>query len=280
MQNIPVRSYLDPYISRGGIMSKILAAILLSFLVVTPMHAVPKLHSEMVPYELDGVAMEGYLVYDQSIEGPRPGVLVVHEWNGIGDYVKGRADQLAELGYVAFTADIYGVKIRPKTMEESSAAATSFYNDRKLLRARANAALDVLRKNPLTDKNKIVAIGYCFGGSTVLELAMSGADIKGIVTFHGGLASPTPGDLANFHGKVLVCHGADDPYNGPDVLTAFIDECRKAKVDYQIDIYGGAVHGFTNPSNGNDPSKGVAYNADADHRSWQAMKEFFGEIFK
>ena len=180
---------------------------------------------------------------------------------------------------MAFAADIYGVDVRPKTMQESQAASGTMLANRPLLRARVNAALDVLKKQPMVDQSKIAAIGYCFGGTTVLELARSGADIKGVVTFHAGLSGFAPQDMANFHGKILICHGADDPYNPPEAVASLQDELRKAKVDWEMIFYGGAVHGFTNPANGNDPSKGLAYNAEADHRSWQAMMDFFGEIF-
>lgn len=183
------------------------------------------------------------------------------------------------MGYVAFAADIYGVDVRPTTMEESAAAAGAMRADRFLLRDRVNAALDVLKSQLMVDPTRIAAIGYCFGGTTVLELARSGADIQGVVSFHGGLSSPTPDDMENFAGKILVCHGADDPNVGPDEVMAFQEECRSAMVDWQMIFYGGAVHGFTNPDNGNDNSTGVAYHAKADHRSWQAMIDFFNEIF-
>jgi len=148
------------------------------------------------------------------------------------------------------------------------------------MRARANAGLEVLKKHPLTDVNRIAAIGYCFGGTVVLEMARSGAELAGVVSFHGGLSTPNPSDAKNIKGKVLVLHGADDPAVPPDQVIAFQDELRKAGVDWQMVSYGGAVHSFTNPEAGNDPSRGAAYNEKADKRSWEAMKTFFGEIFK
>ena len=148
-----------------------------------------------------------------------------------------------------------------------------------MLRARVNAALDVLEKQPQVDTKRVAAIGYCFGGTTVLELARSGADIAGIVTFHGGLDAPTR-DAKNIKCKVLICHGADDPYVPATDVTALQDELRTAKVDWQMIYYSGAVHSFTRVSAGNDNSKGAAYNEHADKRSWEAMKDFFAEIFR
>jgi dienelactone hydrolase len=184
------------------------------------------------------------------------------------------------MGYVAFAADIYGKGKRAKDAAEAGKLAGVYWSDRKLLRARANAGLDILMKHQFTDPKRVAAIGYCFGGSTVLELARSGADIAGVVSFHGGLDTPDPNDAKNIKAKVLVLTGADDPNVPPSQVLAFAEEMRKARVDWQLVMYGGAVHSFTNPASGNDPSKGVAYNEKADRRSWQAMKDFFAEIFK
>jgi dienelactone hydrolase len=148
------------------------------------------------------------------------------------------------------------------------------------MRSRANAGLEVLKKHELTDAKRIAAIGYCFGGGVVLELARSGADIAGVVGFHATLDTPNPADAKNIKGKVLILHGADDPVVPTDQVLAFQDEMRKAKVDWQMVFYGGAVHGFTMPESGTDPSKPAAYNEKADKRSWEAMKTFFAEIFK
>jgi dienelactone hydrolase len=224
--------------------------------------------------------LEGYLAWDDSIQAQRPGILVVHEWTGLGDYVKMRTKKLAEMGYVALAIDIYGKGIRPQTPQEAAAQAGIYKNDRKLMRARASAGLDVLRNNPLCDTRRIAAIGYCFGGTVVLELARSGADIAGVVSFHGGLDTPAPEDAKNFKCKVLVLHGGDDPHVPRKDVDAFENEMRAGGVDWQLVIYGGAVHSFTNPSSGNDKSKGAAYDAKVDHRSWEAMKGFFAEIFK
>ena len=238
------------------------------------------IHTETVEYKQGDATLEGFLAYDDSISVKRPGVLVVHQWLGLTDYEKHRAKMLAQLGYVAFCADIYGKGIRPQNTTEAGAQAGKYKGDRALLRMRVNAGLDVLKKNELVDTKRVAAIGYCFGGTTVIELARSGADIVGVVSFHGGLDSPTPADGKKIKCKVLALAGADDPFQKPDDLTAFENEMRDAKVDWQINFYGGAVHSFTQPMAGSDNSKGAAYNEKADNRSWEEMKRFFGEIFK
>lgn len=240
-----------------------------------------ELHTEAVEYKHGDTVLEGYLAYDASIKGKRPGVLVVHEWWGNNAYSKRRAEQLAKLGYIAFALDMYGKGIIAKDAKEAGALAGKYRGDRKLMRERANAGLEVSRRHELTDTGRMAAIGYCFGGTTVLELARSGAPLAGFVSFHGGLDTPNPKDAANIKkGKVLVLHGGDDPFVTVDHVTAFEDEMRKAGVDWQVYIYGGAVHSFTNPDSGNDKSKGLAYNEKADRRSWEAMKMFFAEIFR
>jgi dienelactone hydrolase len=239
-----------------------------------------ELHTETVEYKQGDTALEGFLVYDKSIQGKRPGVLVVHQWKGLTEYEKKRAAMLAQLGYNVFCADIYGKGIRPKEANDAAAEAGKYKSNRQLLRARVNAGLEVLRKRELTDSKRIAAIGYCFGGTTVIELARSGADIAGVVSFHGALDSPNPADGRNIKCKVLALHGADDPFVPPKDVEAFEDEMRQAKVDWQLVKYGGAVHSFTDWNAGNDNSKGAAYNEMADHRSWEAMRVFFAEMFK
>ena len=238
------------------------------------------IQTKTIEYKQGDTTLEGVLVYDDAGKTPRPGVLIVHQWLGLTDYEKGRAKQLAELGYVAFCADIYGKGVRPKDTKEAGVEATKYKSDRKLLRERVNAGLEELKKSELVDTQRVAAIGYCFGGTTVIELARSGADVAGVVSFHGGLDSPTPADGKNIKGKVLACHGADDPYVKAEDLAAFEKELRDAKVDCQLVKYSGAVHSFTQPMAGNDNSKGAAYNEKADKRSWEDMKQFFGEIFK
>jgi dienelactone hydrolase len=236
------------------------------------------IQSKTIDYQQDDTTLEGVLVWDDSVSGPRPGVLVVHQWLGLTDYEKHRAEMLAQLGYVAFCADIYGKDARPKNVAEAGAAAGKYKSDRALLRQRVNAGLEQLKKSELVDTKRVAAIGYCFGGTTVIELARSGADLSGVVSFHGGLDSPNPADGKNIKCPILACHGADDPFEKPEDLTAFENEMRDAKVDWRLIMYGGAVHAFTqrNPGFSNP---GAQYNERADKRSWEDMKMFFAEIF-
>jgi dienelactone hydrolase len=236
--------------------------------------------SRPVEYKQGDTVLEGLAVYDDAIQGKRPAVLVVHQWKGLGDYEKKRAEMLARLGYNVFAADIYGQGVRPQAPSDAGAQAGKYRNDRGLLRARVRAGLDVLARHALTDPKRMAAIGYCFGGTAVLELARSGADIAGVVSFHGGLSSPTPGDARNIKAKVLALHGADDPNVPPKEVVAFEEEMRQAGVDWQLVAYGGAVHSFTDWDAGTDNARGAAYNERADRRSWEAMKQFFAELFK
>jgi dienelactone hydrolase len=256
---------------------KCMALVLVLLLIAGTAQA--RLVTRTVEYRQGETVLEGYLAYDDAVSGKRPGVLVVHEWTGLGPYVKKRVEQLAGMGYVAFGADIYGKGVRPATPELAGKEAGRYKADRQLLRARAQAGLTELRKQPQLDSGRLAAIGYCFGGTTVLELARSGTELRGVVSFHGGLDTPNPAEAKDIRAKVLALHGADDPYVPAAQVAAFQEEMRKGGVDWQMVSYGGAVHSFTNPAAGNDPAKGAAYNARADRRSWEAMKQFFMEIF-
>ena len=233
-----------------------------------------------VEYKQGDTTLEGFVAYDDAIKDARPGVLVVHQWLGLTDYEKKRAEMLAQLGYVAFCADIYGKGIRAQNTQEAGTLAGKYKSDRALLRLRVNAGLDELKANKLVDPKRIAAIGYCFGGTTVIELARGGAKVNGVVSFHGGLDSPTPADGKNIQCKILALAGADDPFQKPDDLAAFEKELRDAKVDWETKFYGGAVHAFTQWNAGSDNAAGAAYNERADKRSWEDMKMFFAEIFK
>lgn len=260
---------------------KMITAVLAMVLMVAAIslaHADVK--TEVVEYRHGDVMLEGYLAYDDSFQGKRPGVVVAHEWFGQTSYERKRAEQLARLGYVAFAIDMYGKGVRARDGKEAGALAGKYMGDRKLMRARAAAGLDVLRNRPETDPTRLAAIGYCFGGTTVLELARSGADLASVVSFHGVLDTPTPGDARNIKAKVLVLHGGDDPMVPNKQVEAFQEEMRKGGVDWQFISYGGAVHRFSNPAAGDDSSKGLAYNERADRRSWEAMRAFFAETLK
>jgi dienelactone hydrolase len=235
--------------------------------------------SKTVEYSHGGTTLEGFMAWDDAIKGTRPAVLIVHQWMGLTDYERMRAEQLAKLGYVAFAVDVYGKGVRPANPGEAGGLAGKYKGDRALLRARVAAGLDALRASGLADAKRIAAIGYCFGGTAALELARSGADIAGVVSFHGGLDSPSPADGKSIRAKVLVLHGADDPYVPAKDIAAFQQELRDAKVDWQMVYYSGAVHSFTQKAAGNDPSKGSAYDERADRRSWQAMLSFLEEVF-
>lgn len=258
---------------------KALPALALASTLVTAAHA--KLVEKSVIYDQDGTTLEGFHVYDDAVSGKRPGVLVIHQWTGLTDYEKRRSRMLAELGYNVFAADIYGKGVRPKPPEAGEVAG-KYKNDRKLFRARLDAGLDQLKADERTDPARIAAIGYCFGGTGALELARAGTKIAGVVSFHGGLdaAPDMTAQKGNIPAEILVLHGADDPYEPPAKVMALEKELKDAGANFQINIYSGAVHSFTQKEAGGDPSKGAAYNARADKRSWQAMKAFFAEIFK
>lgn len=232
-------------------------------------------------YQQGGATLEGFSVYDDAVTGRRPGVLVIHQWTGLTDYEKQRCRMLAELGYNVFAADIYGQGIRPQPPAAGTEAG-KYKGDRKLYRARMLAALDLLKADKLTDTGKIAAIGYCFGGTGVLELARAGTAIAGVVSFHGGLDSAPDmvAEAGKIPAKILVLHGADDPFVPAEQIAALQKEMTAAKADWQMVYYSNAVHAFTQKLAGNDNSKGAAYNENADRRSWETMKTFFAEIFK
>ena len=234
-----------------------------------------------VIYQQGGATLEGFHVYDDAVAGKRPAILVVHQWTGLGDNEKGRSRSLAQLGYNVFAADVYGKGIRPQAPEAAKEAG-KYKGDRALYRARLAAGLAWLKADARTEASKVAAIGYCFGGTGVLELARAGADVAGVVSFHGGLDAAAgfeaaPGKVKT---KVLVLHGADDPLAPAAQVTALEKEFTAAKADWQVILYGGAVHAFTQKEAGTDASKGAAYNEPADRRSWAAALAFFSELFK
>jgi dienelactone hydrolase len=236
---------------------------------------------ENVTYKSDGQEFEGYLVYDDGLKENVPGVLVVHDWLGLTDKTKAKADAVAELGYVAFAVDIYGKTQRPTGNKDAGPVAGIYKKDRKLFRSRLEAGRKAFTSLKLkVDKSKLAAIGYCFGGTGVVELARTGAPLKAVVSFHGSLDSPEPALGKKIKARVLALHGADDPFVAATDLQAFEAEMRDSKVDWQLIKYGGAVHSFTDKTAGSDNSKGAAYNAKADARSWESMKYFLNESFR
>ncbi len=251
-------------------------ALMLALLLV-PMLGRAAVKTELVTYKQGDTVCEGWLAYDDAVKGARAGVLLVHDWFGCTDHQKEQVQKLAALGYVALAADIYGKGVRPANAGEAGAEAGKYYKDRALLRARVRAGLDFLSSRPQADAARLAVTGYCFGGLTALELARSGAPVKAVVTFHGALSSADPADAKNIKGSVLNLHGADDPYVKAEEVKAYQDEMRAAGVDWEFVQYSGAVHSFTDPRAGSDNSKGAAYNASADKRSWEAMKDFLAE---
>ncbi|BBL58546.1 dienelactone hydrolase family protein [Methylomonas koyamae] len=228
---------------------------------------------------LDGdVALEGFFAYDDAIDGPRPVVLIHHAWGGRDGFVAEKAKLLAELGYLGFAADTYGRGVLGKSPEENAGLMQPFMADRAKLQKRLHAALAATKLLPWADNGKIAAIGFCFGGLCALDLARSGADIRGVVSFHGLLVPPDNIPEPRLKAKVLVLHGHDDPMAPPAQVQALQAELSRAGADWQVHSYGNTMHAFTNPV-ANNPSFGTVYQALADRRSWQAMQNFLAEIF-
>jgi dienelactone hydrolase len=227
---------------------------------------------QTVEYKQGSTALEGWLVYDDAVQGKRPGVIVYPQWMGPSTHEKNAAEKLAQMGYVAFVADIYGKGVRPNTPQAAGAEMGKYLKDRPLLLARAQAALDQLRASPMVDTQKLAAIGYCFGGAPALDLGRSGAPLVDIVTFHGVLSTPDPADAKNIKGHVLVLHGAADPIVNAQAVTAFEKEMTDGHVDWQVVLYGGAMHAFTQ-SDAHSPEHGSQYDPAAAERAWQAMSD-------
>lgn len=237
------------------------------------------MHSEYLDYQDESQVLEAYIAYDNAAAAKRPAVLISHAWGGQSDGERRIADKLAEMGYLAFALDNYGKGKRGNSMEENARLMQPFIDDRAMLLKRLLAGLSAVEKHPLADPGKIAAIGYCFGGLCVLDLARS-ADprLKGAVSFHGLFFPPNIGKQKDITAKVLILHGWDDPMAKPDSVLEVTKELTDAKADWQLHAYGGTVHAFSNPE-ANMPENGILYNAAADKRSWQAMGNFLSEIF-
>ena len=228
---------------------------------------------------LDGeILLEGFFAYDDTIEGSRPTVLIAHAWGGRDEFVAQKAIKLAKMGYLAFAIDMYGQGIHGKSTEENAQLMQPFMENRSLLQQRISAALYAVKCMPWTDEKNIAAIGFCFGGLCVLDLARTGADIKGVVSFHGLLfAADNLKDQA-IKAKVLLLHGHNDPMNPNETVTALQEELTQKNADWQLHSYGHTLHAFTNP-NANDPDFGTVYQPNANKRSWITMQNFLTEIF-
>lgn len=235
--------------------------------------------TETVEYRHGDLVMKGYVAHGHIGAQRVPAVMIAPEWTGVNDYAKSRARQLAELGYVAFVVDPYGDGREAENMTEAAQLSAQLKGDPVTLRSRMYAAFEYLKSRSDVDTTRIAVIGYCFGGTCALELARAGAGVSGVVSFHGGLSTPMPAHAGSIVAPILVLHGADDPLVPPVQVDAFRAEMETAKTRMELIAYPGAVHGFTNPGNGDDPSRGVAYNAEADKESWAKMNEFFATIF-
>ena len=250
--------------------SKTLAALAAAILFAASAHA--KVVGKTVEYKFENTTMKGYLAYDDAKKGARPGVLVVHEWWGLNDYTKGRARQVAALGYVAFAPDMYG---DGKTTNDPKVAQQWYDEVQKSgqLAPRAQAGLAVLREQANVKKNDIGAMGFCFGGSAVLALAYSGADLRAVASFHGGLFPPQAG--AQIKAPILIMQGEKDPFVKPETLQQVKDALDGAHADWYMVTYADAVHAFTNPKADDSHIPGIGYNEKAARRSWAEMEHFF-----
>jgi dienelactone hydrolase len=238
------------------------------------------MQTQDIDYRDEAVNLRGYLAFDEKAAGRRPGVLVFHEGLGLGDFAMARARMLAALGYVALAADMFGDRRQARNLQEVANLVGSLRNQPETLRARGRAALATLAALPQVDTNRIGAIGFCFGGSVVLELARDGADLRAVVSFHGVLATKLPAVSGRVKASVLVCTGADDPLAPPEQVKALEDEMRAAQVrDWQIISYGNTLHGFTNPAADGSMMRTALYSAQADRRSWASMRSLFEEVF-
>ncbi len=256
---------------------KILLTLPVFFLAQLPVEATVK--TEVVSYKVGNTTFKSFLAWDDAVKGKRPVVLVFPEWWGVNEYAHKRAEQLAGMGYVAMAADMYGDGKTTEHPEEAGAMAGAVRKDIKEWEARAQAALKFLRDNPNVESKKVAAIGYCFGGSTALQLAYTGADISTAVSFHGALIVPDDQQVKAIKAKILICHGAADSFIPEETALHVRSALEKGKVDYEMQYYGGAQHSFTNPDAGKKGVPGLAYNAKADHRSWTAMSRLFQEVF-
>lgn len=236
------------------------------------------LQHRLVEYRDGDAVFEGRIVWDDSISGPRPGVLVSHAWSGRSDYEDGKADGLAAMGFAALSLDLYGKGVRGSNPEENAALMQPFLDDREMLQQRLLISLATLREQPEVDADRVAAIGFCFGGLCVLDIARTGADVAGVVSVHGLFAAPGNTTSNTIKARVLALHGWDDPMATPDDVNSLASEMSSMGADWQLHAYGNTMHAFTNPA-ANSPDMGTVYNATADRRSWQAIGNFLEELF-
>lgn len=261
----------------------ILTALLLTAGIAGAATAKPQIEGKTVEYRAGDTLLKGYLATDTALKGKRPGVLVVHEWWGLNDYARKRARMLAELGYVALAVDMYGDGKQANHPNEAGAFSSALMKNFETGKAHFNAAMDFLKQQPDVDPEQIAAIGYCFGGGVVLNMARQGADLKGVASFHGSLAAVQPAEKGAVKAKILVLTGADDKMVPPGQVAAFKEEMQAAGADFRVISYPGAKHSFTNPDAdryAKEFNLPIAYNKKADTASWDELMKFFNEIFK
>jgi dienelactone hydrolase len=256
--------------------SKLLLMAIVLMVLIGNAHA--KVVTRPIAYTHAGTNLEGYLAYDDAVPDKAPGILVVHEWWGLNDYARGRAEKLAGMGYVAFAVDMYGKGKSTEHPDQAAAWMKEVNSNMEGWLKRAQAGLDVLKKQPQVDPTRLAAIGYCFGGATVQVLAYGGAELKGVVSFHGSLIPVSAGQASQTKAKILICHGATDPMNAPESLTTYVNAMNASSIDWQLIAYGGTRHSFTNPDADKRGMAALAYSPSADRRSWQHMTYFFDEV--
>jgi len=243
----------------------------------------PNIQAKTVEYSAQGVVMKGHLAFDEGLKEKQPGVLVVHEWWGLNDYARKRARMLAELGYVALAVDMYGEGRQAAHPDDAAKFSSELMKNFDLAKVRFMAAMDFLKKQPAVDPSRIAAIGYCFGGGVVLNMARQGVDLRGVASFHGALTAVQPARRGSVKAKILVLTGANDRFVPPEQVKAFEEEMKSAGADYRLISYPGALHSFTNPEAdrlGKEFNLPLQYNADADKKSWNELSNFLKEIFK
>jgi dienelactone hydrolase len=261
----------------------VLGAISLVLAVAGFASAAPDIKGKEVTYRSGTTVMKGYLAYDKNIKGKRPGVLVVHEWWGHNEYVRKRARMLAEMGYAALAVDMYGDGKQAMHPDDAGKFSSELMKNFDVAKARFAAAMDFLKKQRIADPGRIAAIGYCFGGGVVLNMARQGVDLKGVASFHGSLAAVKPAQPGEVKAKILVLHGADDKFTTPEQIEAFKKEMKDAGADFQFISYPGAIHSFTNPDADAYAKKynlPLGYNAEADKKSWEELRKFLEQIFR
>lgn len=248
-------------------------------LLLTDSLAMARIQTAVVPYNHGSLHLEGYLAWDDAVSGKRPGVLVVHEWWGLNDYARKRVEQLAAIGYVAFALDMYGKGKVTNHPDQAGKWMREIQSNVKDWQARVKNGLAILRSQEIVDKNRVAVIGYCFGGATAMQLAYSGVDVQGVVSFHGSLPLPTGEQAAYAKTRILIAHGNADPFISEEHIKEFRTKLDQAQVDWQMIIYAGARHSFTNPGADAYGIQALRYDRNADERSWQHMQLFFDEIF-